>query len=114
MIAWHSEGSFFQTWNAVIVEHCSVHCLKNLVFISFEPFEHLIIDFLDVCPRRFFGGFDDFSCFLIHLIARWFQKDFFKVLTDDLLYLEGQVLFDIVISRIQNREGVFGAHSQEL
>lgn len=114
MVPWQAEGSFFQSWNAVIVEHCSVQFLKNLVFIGFEPFKHLIIYFLDVCPRWFFRGFDDFSCFLIHLIVRWFQKDFFKVLTDNLLYLEGQVFLDIVVSLIQNRKGVLGAHSQEL
>lgn len=42
-VARQAEGRFFQSWVTVVVEYCAVHYFENLVFVGFEPFEHLVI-----------------------------------------------------------------------
>jgi len=89
IVVWQAEPRFLQSWNTRIVEHYTVHSFKDLIFSKFEPFVHLIVGFLDVCPRWSFRRFGDLSCNLIYFIIGRFQKDESKILTHNFLHLKG-------------------------
>ena len=107
-VAWHPESRFSQARYTIILQRCPMEEFVRIIFRLFEPIVPLLLLFL------FFG----------HLLWSLTLSYFFSckgsfdetqnVLRDELLHVEGQVLFDEIISGAYDTEIVISSKSDRL